>query len=76
MIKKQNKTNQANQQYLSFETPFCFITTLVFLILKLIHVIDWSWWWIFAPLWMPVAGFILIVVIGIIIALIVNKVIK
>jgi len=24
---------------------------LVFLTLKLTHVIDWSWWWVTAPLW-------------------------
>lgn len=24
---------------------------LVFLVLKLTHVIDWSWWWITAPIW-------------------------
>lgn len=24
---------------------------LVFLTLKLIHQIDWSWWWVTAPLW-------------------------
>lgn len=28
---------------------------LLFLGLKLGHVITWSWWWIFAPFWMPVA---------------------
>lgn len=27
---------------------------LVFLVLKLTHVIDWSWWWVTAPLWVPV----------------------
>lgn len=26
---------------------------LVFLILKLTHNIDWSWWWVTAPLWIP-----------------------
>lgn len=26
---------------------------LVFLVLKLTHVIDWSWWWVTAPLWIP-----------------------
>lgn len=26
---------------------------LVFLILKLVHVIAWSWWWVTAPLWLP-----------------------
>lgn len=30
---------------------------LVFLILKLTHVIDWSWWWITAPLWGGIAIF-------------------
>lgn len=24
---------------------------ITFLVLKLTHVIDWSWWWITAPLW-------------------------
>lgn len=27
---------------------------VVFLVLKLTYVIDWSWWWITAPLWVPV----------------------
>lgn len=25
----------------------------VFLALKLAHVINWSWWWVTAPLWGP-----------------------
>lgn len=24
---------------------------VVFLVLKLTEVIDWSWWWVTAPLW-------------------------
>jgi len=42
---------------------------IVFLILKLCNVIDWSWWWVTAPLWIP-AGLALIVIIicGIIMA--------
>ena len=28
---------------------------IVFLVLKLCHVIDWSWWWVTAPLWAPLA---------------------
>ena len=27
---------------------------LVFLVLKLTGHIDWSWWWVTAPLWIPV----------------------
>ena len=35
---------------------------IVFLVLKLTKVIDWSWWWVTAPLW-GVIPIILIVVI-------------
>lgn len=34
------------------------LTTLlfiVFLVLKLTHQIDWSWWWVTSPLWIPLA---------------------
>ncbi|MBR1800697.1 MAG: hypothetical protein IJ767_04280 [Bacteroidaceae bacterium] len=27
------------------------LTFLVFLVLKLTNVIDWSWWWVTSPLW-------------------------
>lgn len=40
---------------------------IAFLVLKLIRVIDWSWWWVTAPLWGPfvlvltiILGFLLI----------------
>ena len=32
-----------------------FLLFLVFLVLKLTAVIDWSWWWVTAPLWTPIA---------------------
>ncbi len=28
---------------------------LVFLVLKLTHTIDWSWWWVTCPLWAGLA---------------------
>lgn len=28
---------------------------LLFVGLKLTHVIDWSWWWVLAPFWIPLA---------------------
>jgi ABC-type antimicrobial peptide transport system permease subunit len=34
---------------------------LVFLVLKLTDNIDWSWWWVISPLWIPIA---LIIAIG------------
>ena len=32
-----------------------FLVTIVFLILRLTHVLDWQWVWIFAPLWISMA---------------------
>ena len=30
-----------------------FALFIVFLVLKLCDVIAWSWWWVTAPLWIP-----------------------
>lgn len=35
--------------------PLGLILFLIFLILKLTGNIDWSWWWVTAPLWIPPA---------------------
>lgn len=36
------------------------VLTIVFVALKLTHVIDWSWIWVFSPLWIGAAiiGFV------------------
>tara|TARA_R110000772_G_scaffold107206_1_gene209429 strand:+ start:3779 stop:3979 length:201 start_codon:yes stop_codon:yes gene_type:complete len=31
----------------------CGVLFIVFLVLKLCGVIAWSWWWVSAPLWIP-----------------------
>jgi hypothetical protein len=46
---------------------------LVFLVLKLTGNIDWSWWWVTSPLWIPLTlGVIVLCVIGLI-AVMFNK---
>ena len=30
------------------------ILAIVFPVLKLCGVISWSWWWVFAPIWIPI----------------------
>ena len=42
---------------------FLGLLTIVFITLKLCHVIDWSWWWVLAPLWGGVALFLGVAVI-------------
>ena len=34
---------------------FVGLITIVFIVLKLCNVIDWSWWFVLAPLWGPIA---------------------
>lgn len=31
----------------------CVLLTIAFVVLKLCNVINWSWLWILAPLWIP-----------------------
>lgn len=30
------------------------LLTVAFIVLKLCHVIEWSWLWVLAPLWIPI----------------------
>jgi hypothetical protein len=41
------------------------LLTIVFITLKLIGKIDWSWWWVLAPLWAIPAFVILLVVVAV-----------
>lgn len=34
---------------------FCGLLAIVFIVLRIIGVIDWSWWWVLAPIWIPTA---------------------
>ena len=46
------------------------ILFLIFLVLKLTNNISWSWWWVTAPFWIPIASIVLIVGIAVLIGLI------
>ena len=37
---------------------------LIFLTLKLTHLIDWSWWWITSPIWVPIVVSLVVVITG------------
>lgn len=45
---------------------FSGLLTVLFIGLKLCHVIDWSWWWVLSPIWIPL---VLVVVLAILITL-------
>lgn len=46
------------------------ILTIIFVLAKIFGKIDWSWWWVFSPLWVPSAIILGCVAIGVFIAFI------
>lgn len=46
---------------------FASALTLLFIGLKLGHVIDWSWWWVLSPLWIPFAlAMMILLIVGVV----------
>lgn len=46
---------------------FCGLLTIAFIVLKLTGYIDWSWWWVVSPIWIPI---VLIIAVYLICAII------
>lgn len=46
---------------------FCGLLTLVFIVLKLVGVINWSWLWVLSPIWIPTILVCIIMIVLIII---------
>lgn len=55
--------NESSNGSISFPA----ILTVVFIVLKLIGKISWSWWWVLSPLWIYVAILLLVFLFDIII---------
>lgn len=45
---------------------------VLFIVLKLTHNIDWSWWWVLSPLWIPVAGIVVIMILTALIVMVIE----
>lgn len=45
---------------------FCGLLTIVFIALKLTHYIDWSWWWVLSPLYIPIAIILVVILVVVI----------
>ena len=43
---------------------FMGMLTILFTALKLTNYIDWSWWWVLSPMWLPL--FVLLISAGLI----------
>ena len=48
---------------------FFTLLAILFIALKLLDKIQWSWWWVLAPIWLPITITIAIVVFVLVVAL-------
>lgn len=49
------------------------LLTIVFIVLKLTHVINWSWWWVLAPSWIPLSIAVFLLIVMGVVALIIRS---
>ena len=72
----QNMNNEDKSTNISTNGGIGFLgaLTILFIALKLTHIIDWSWWWVLAPLWIPVVVVLGIIAIVAIIVLIIKAI--
>lgn len=54
------KYSSTKEKSSSSETGIFTVLQIVFLVLKLTNLIDWSWWWVWSPTWISI---ILVVVV-------------
>lgn len=74
MNKSENKSSgRSGMGCLGF---FAVLLGVAFIVLKLVGVIDWSWWWVLAPIWGYVALGFVIFLVALAIAIIVELIDK
>lgn len=59
-----NSSNSSSSSGIGFTG----LLTIVFIVLKLLGKITWSWWWVLSPLWISAGIGILMLVVMLIIA--------
>lgn len=49
----------------------CGTLTLIFVVLKLIGIINWHWIWVLSPLWIGLVPIILLLILGTVISILI-----
>jgi len=52
---------------------FIGLLTIVFIVLKLIGKIDWSWWWVLSPVWITTAFVLAVIAVTLAVAIFLPK---
>lgn len=64
MTNKDTNNNSGNR---SISLEFCHNLTLAFIVLRLCDVIDWPWYVVMMPLWIPLVILLFFCIIGILV---------
>ena len=59
-----------NNDNISGGIGFPGLLTIMFIALKLLKIITWSWWWVLSPIWIPIILGIIIIFIALMFKLI------
>lgn len=62
-----------NNNQVSGGIGFVGTLTIVFIVLKLLGVINWSWLWVLSPIWIAVVVAVVLMVIGVLFIRWINK---
>lgn len=46
---------------------------IAFIVMKLMGIITWSWWWVTAPLWGPLAALFAVLVVVLLVAAMIGR---
>ena len=71
-----NERMRSNDGF-SINMSWGFLTSLIFMILKLTNVINWSWWVVTMPLWLPYAlviGFFFIIIVAYLVLVLIQSI--
>lgn len=53
-------------QHTSSGIGFTGLLQIVFITLKILHLITWSWWWVLAPIWITCGIVVLLIAVALI----------
>lgn len=59
-------SEDSNSRAASGGIGLCGALGIAFIVLKLCGIIDWSWWWVLAPIWIPAAVMVAVLLVGLI----------
>ena len=60
--------DSSKKQTTSASIGFLDLLAIVFIVLKLLGKITWSWWWVLAPIWIP-----LVIILGVFLVVLVAR---